>query len=186
MAIILLVGPSGSGKSTAEKELVLNYPETYHKAVSHTTRKPRDGEKDGADYHFASKEHFNTLEKENKFIESTEYVGNKYGVSKEEIKPNKDTIIVVEPNGARQILDWARGNERVIVIYFDIPLKDRIKGMKDRGDNEEKILERANNETVSLSALQDLNIKPDYKVKKLDRNTTKKVHQFIQISKNFQ
>ena len=51
-----MCGPSGAGKTTLFKRLMSDFPKTYGFSVSHTTRSPREGETDGVDYHYVSKE----------------------------------------------------------------------------------------------------------------------------------
>ena len=53
---IVLSGPSGVGKSTILKRLMADFPNSFGFSVSHTSRNPREGEKNGVDYHFSDKE----------------------------------------------------------------------------------------------------------------------------------
>jgi len=77
-----VVGPSGVGKSTLIKRLQAEFPDDFGFSVSHTTRKPRPGEKDGVDYHFAPIEAVRAEIGEGKFVEYAEVHGNIYGTSK--------------------------------------------------------------------------------------------------------
>ena len=58
---IVLSGPSGVGKSTILKRLMADFPNSFGFSVSHTSRNPREGEKNGVDYHFSDKETVSTL-----------------------------------------------------------------------------------------------------------------------------
>ena len=78
---VVLSGPSGSGKSTLLKKLFKDHPDTFGFSISHTTRKPRDGEKQGVDYHFVTNEEFDELVREAKFIEHAKFGGNCYGTT---------------------------------------------------------------------------------------------------------
>jgi guanylate kinase len=56
--VLVVVGPSGVGKGTLIGKIREEYPEKFAFKISHTTRKPRDGEVDGKHYYFISKEEF--------------------------------------------------------------------------------------------------------------------------------
>ena len=82
---VILCGPSGVGKSTLISMLRKEFPEDYGFSVSHTTRAPRPGEKDGIDYYFVQKE---DMEKEiaaGVFLETAHVHGNIYGTSKKSV-----------------------------------------------------------------------------------------------------
>jgi guanylate kinase len=66
---IVISGPSGVGKGTLYKLLFQRHPDTFTLSVSHTTRSPRPGEKDGVDYHFVTKEAFLELKAKDGFVE---------------------------------------------------------------------------------------------------------------------
>jgi guanylate kinase len=95
--LIVVSGPSGSGKSTLIKMLLKKHPELLF-SVSHTTRTKRDGEIDGKDYIFISKDDFEKMIKENSFLEWAEVHRHFYGSSWKEIE-RKST------QGASLILD---------------------------------------------------------------------------------
>ncbi|CCW66941.1 unnamed protein product [Phytomonas sp. Hart1] len=74
--ILVVVGPSGCGKSTLIRRLRRDFPREAGFSVSHTTRSPRAGEKDGVDYHFVSKSHFKGLINNHAMVEYT-WLGEK-------------------------------------------------------------------------------------------------------------
>ncbi|KAL9102797.1 MAG: hypothetical protein Q9163_002115, partial [Psora crenata] len=78
--------PSGSGKSTILERLFAAHPETFGFSVSHTTRKPRDGEQDGREYNFTTPESFLALVSQGGFIEHAKFGGNYYGTSVTAVK----------------------------------------------------------------------------------------------------
>ena len=80
-----MCGPSGTGKSTLIGLLREEFPEDFGFSVSHTTRGPRPGERDGIDYHFAVKADMEKAIAEGKFLESANVHGNLYGTSFEAI-----------------------------------------------------------------------------------------------------
>ena len=79
-AILILSGPSGCGKSTLLKEVYKEIND-YYFSISTTTRSPRDGEVNGVDYFFVSKEEFEEDIKNDDFLEYALVHGNYYGTS---------------------------------------------------------------------------------------------------------
>lgn len=76
---LVICGPSGSGKSTLLKRLFKEFPHTFGFSVSHTTRKPRDGEENGVHYHFVTVEDMQAGIENGEFIETAVFSGNMYG-----------------------------------------------------------------------------------------------------------
>ena len=100
MSTIVLIGASGSGKSTIENELNNN---GFRKIVSYTTREPRDGEKNGKDYWFVTKDTFKDMLAEGLFAEYEEYSqGRFYGTLKSDYVEGNN-VVVLTPNGIRQL-----------------------------------------------------------------------------------
>ena len=77
-AILVLSGPSGAGKSTIINQASDSIGEFYF-SISTTTRKPRDGERDGVDYYFVTKEEFKEDIKTGNFLEYATVHDNYYG-----------------------------------------------------------------------------------------------------------
>lgn len=76
---LVLCGPSGSGKSTLLKRLLKEFPDKFGFSVSHTTRLPRPGEKNGVHYHFTNKTDMIAAIEKGEFIETATFSGNMYG-----------------------------------------------------------------------------------------------------------
>lgn len=142
--LVGLIGPSGCGKSWAENLMSKNL--SYKKLISSTTREPREGEVDGVDYYFLKKEEWDSSE----FIEEVEFAGNKYGLKKSELDTEKNCVVVIEPNGAKQILQYLKENPILtpFLVHFDISSEERIKNMKKRGDSEESIQKRIESDDI--------------------------------------
>ncbi|KIH71083.1 guanylate kinase [Salinicoccus roseus] len=105
--LIVLSGPSGVGKGTVRKA-IFEHPETDFKySISMTTREKREGEVDGVDYFFKTKEEFESLIEQDKFIEYAQYVGNYYGTPVEYVEQTMadghDVFLEIEVEGAKQV-----------------------------------------------------------------------------------
>ncbi len=105
--LIVLSGPSGVGKGTVRKA-IFDDPDTGFKySISMTTRKMREGEVDGVDYFFKTREEFESLIEQDKFIEHAQYVGNYYGTPVdyvvETMEKGHDVFLEIEVEGAKQV-----------------------------------------------------------------------------------
>ena len=104
--LIVISGFSGAGKGTLMKKLIENYDQ-YALSVSMTTRAPRDGEVDGREYFFATREQFEEKITQGGLIEYAQYCENYYGTPKdyveEQLEAGKDVILEIEIQGAMKI-----------------------------------------------------------------------------------
>uniref|UniRef100_A0A667WYJ5 MAGUK p55 scaffold protein 4 n=1 Tax=Myripristis murdjan TaxID=586833 RepID=A0A667WYJ5_9TELE len=100
--LIVLVGASGVGVNELRKRLIKLNPSTFQGAVPHTTRPIREGEETGREYHFVTKELFEYLVCNHRFLEYGEYKGHLYGTSSDSVaevlKRGQMCIIDVEPH----------------------------------------------------------------------------------------
>ena len=141
--LIVISGPSGVGKGTVCKKLVEYFNAWY--SVSVTTREKRDGEIEGKDYFFVTKQQFEEKIKDNDFLEYATYNNNYYGTLKSKIEEhlnNKiDVFTEIEVNGAKNIKNIYNDS---ILIYILPPslkeLEDRLRGRKT--EDEETIQKR--------------------------------------------
>lgn len=147
--MIILIGESGSGKSTIERQLT-NFG--FERAISHTTRPMRDGEKDGVDYHFISKDEFNKMFDAGEFLEHVEFNGNLYGLHKSNIKD--EVVAVVEPKGMRQLSKLP--DIHITSVYLKASEELRRKRMLARGDSVEAVEQRIVNDRECFAGLEDL------------------------------
>lgn len=147
--MIVLVGESASGKSSIERFLVNNYE--YKKVVSYTTRPPRDGEIDGVDYHFIAVEKFLKLRADGFFAETATYRDWYYGVAKEDCTDDK--IAVLTPHGLRQISKVDGIN--VTSFYINVPRRDRLIKILQRGDNIEEAYRRSLSDVGQFDGVED-------------------------------
>jgi guanylate kinase len=104
--LLVLSSPSGGGKTTIAKSL-LQARDDLGYSVSATTRPIREGERDGVDYHFLSRDEFLRRAEAGEFIEWATYAGNLYGTLRGEIErifaQGRTAVLDVEIEGARQI-----------------------------------------------------------------------------------
>ena len=84
--VLVVVGPSGVGKDTLMQKVFDNHPNVFKKGVTHTSRKMREGEKEGYNYYYVTEEEFLKMKSENKFVEFNYYNKNYYGLSKMELE----------------------------------------------------------------------------------------------------
>ncbi len=149
--VLILSGPSGSGKSTLYKKVCGD----FEFSVSCTTRAPREGEADGVDYHFITKERFQELLKEDAFAEHAEVHGNYYGTLKSELtgrlERGIDVLLDIDVQGAMQLRALCGRDQQfadACVFVFVMPpsydeLERRLRG---RGsETEETLTRRLNN-----------------------------------------
>ncbi|MFF2484134.1 guanylate kinase [Paenibacillus sp. NPDC058071] len=130
--LIVLSGPSGVGKGTVCSVLRKKVPELVY-SVSATTRSPREGEIDGVNYFFKSREQFQDMIARDALLEHAEYVGNFYGTPRDfverTLESGKDVILEIEVQGALKVKEkFPQG-----VFVFLMPpsldeLKQRITG----------------------------------------------------------
>lgn len=141
--LIVLSGPSGVGKGTVRKELFKQPNTNYEYSVSMTTREPREGEVDGVDYFFKTREQFEQLIEEGKLLEYAEYVGNYYGTPidyvNETLDAGRDVFLEIEVVGAAQVRQKAPDG---LFIFLAPPslsaLEDRLIG---RGTESSEIIQ---------------------------------------------
>ncbi|MCQ2801622.1 MAG: hypothetical protein MJ222_03105 [Bacilli bacterium] len=143
--MILLVGASASGKTVTALDLQKRYG--LVKAVTTTTREKRVGETDGIEYFFISKEEFKKRLKEGKFVEHSLYNDNYYGCGVDQVDDNK--IVVLDPNGLHSFLKL--NNKHVVSFLLIADEKTRHERMVSRGDKQENITKRLENDVNDFS-----------------------------------
>lgn len=105
--LIVLSGPSGVGKGTVRQAIFSQEDTKFEYSISVTTRKPREGERNGVDYFFKSREEFEHMIENKKLLEWAEYVGNYYGTPvdyvEQTLSEGKDVFLEIEVQGALQV-----------------------------------------------------------------------------------
>jgi len=125
--ILILSSPSGAGKTTLTKKISLK--NNFLISISHTTRKPRSNETNGLDYFFVSKEEFEKLISDNKFLEHAKSFDNYYGSSKDFVVENlgkgKNVVFDIDWQGTEQIKE-KKLKYKIITIFILPPSKDEL------------------------------------------------------------
>ena len=105
--LFIVSAPSGAGKTTLCRAVLGRFPDMQY-SISHTTRSPRKGEKDGVDYYFTSIQAFESGIKQHKWAEWARVYDNYYGTSAEfidaRIKAGNDVLLDIDVQGASQII----------------------------------------------------------------------------------
>lgn len=139
--LIVYTGASGVGKGTIMKKLLEKNP-NLRLSVSATTRAPREGEQDGREYYFVSRERFDELIEEDGFLEHAEYVGNKYGTPKQAVfrmlDEGLDVILEIEVKGFLQVKEACPD---CVTIFIAPPSFEELQArLRGRGTEDEEVI----------------------------------------------
>jgi len=138
--LFVVSGPSGSGKTTLTREVLRRFGNLQF-SVSYTTRKPRNGEIDGEDYHFISEDTFNEMVEGEKFAEYALVHGNYYGTPLDEIERAKkggiDLVLDIDVKGAGQLRSRFDSSVHCFVVpsSFEL-LKKRLNARNSDADRQ--------------------------------------------------
>lgn len=125
--LIVISGFSGAGKGTLVKALLQKYS-NYALSISMTTRAPREGERDGTEYFFTTKEKFEETIGQNGLIEYASYCGNYYGTPRayveEQMALGNNVILEIEIQGALKIKEKFPES---LLIFVTPPSADELK-----------------------------------------------------------
>jgi len=141
--LFVITAPSGAGKTSLIDALVRADP-SLKLSVSYTTRAPRQGEKDGVDYHFVDDAAFLAMQARGEFLESAEVHGYRYGTSKkvitETLARGEDLILEIDWQGARQVRAVYPGCVGIFILPPSIEELER--RMRSRGQDAEPVIRR--------------------------------------------
>src|SRR4051812_19701640 len=104
--LFIVSAPSGAGKTTIVEDLVASTP-ALRMSRSYTSRAARQGEADGVDYNFVTRERFESMIAAHDFLEWADVFGNLYGTSAADterlLAAGEDVVLVIDVQGARQV-----------------------------------------------------------------------------------
>jgi guanylate kinase len=164
--LFIVSAPSGTGKTTLVERLVHAVP-NLRLSRSYTSRSARNGEHDGVDYNFISRDRFAQMAEAGEFLESADVFGNYYGTSAADTEASlargEDVVLVIDVQGARQVR--TRGIETVGI--FVLPpsaaiLEQRLRGRsKDSEDQIRRRLDVARREVAEYAQYEYVIINDD-------------------------
>ena len=138
--LIVVSAPSGCGKGTVLHEILKD--DSFYCSVSATTRKPREGEINGVNYYFLSKEEFEQKIKDDAMLEYAQYCENYYGTLKQEVDSNlekgKNVILEIDVQGAMQIKK--QRPEGVFIFMLPPSVKELERRLRKRGTETDDVI----------------------------------------------
>jgi len=155
--LIVVSAPSGAGKTTVVERLIQAAPD-LRMSRSYTSRPARDGEADGVDYNFVSRDRFEAMIAGDQFLEWADVFGNLYGTgvvdTERALAGGDDLVLVIDVQGARQVRRHRRGAVSVFLLppSFAV-LEARLRGRSR--DSEEQIRRRLDTARQEVAAVSE-------------------------------
>lgn len=142
-SVVVISAPSGSGKSTLVRRLVASLPGLVF-SVSHTTRPRREGEIDGRDYFFVTREQFERMIAADSFIEWAEVFGHLYGTSKgqidEALGAGQDILLDIDVQGYQQVRKCLP--DAISVFVMPPSFQDLKRRLSNRHSDSPQVIEK--------------------------------------------
>lgn len=141
--LVVVSAPSGTGKSTVLRRL-MKLRKNLVFSVSATTRSPRSGETEGMDYFFLSREEFDHMVREDKFLEHADYAGNRYGTPKAAVEAQlargNDVYLDIEVRGAMQVR--SRCPDALMIFLMPPGMEELERRLVSRGTDPPEVIRR--------------------------------------------
>ena len=136
--LVILSGVSGAGKDTIKKELIKRMDNVIS-LPSFTSREPREGEEEGVQYHFITREEFMNKIAQDEFYEYDIHHNNYYGTSKklmnEKIQSGKIIVKDIEVNGTENLIRLLANETKLVPIFLKVDREELKRRLINRGDN---------------------------------------------------
>ncbi len=137
--LIVLSGPSGVGKGTVLKEVMKDESLKLAFSISMTTRAKREGEEDGVNYFFVTRDEFEQAVRDGKMLEYAEFVGNYYGTPLEYVEKLRNegmnVILEIEVQGCMQVREKVPDALTIFIVPPSMEeLESRIRGRKTEAE----------------------------------------------------
>lgn len=150
--LVVISGFSGSGKGTLMKKLTADY-DNYALSISMTTRRPREGEINGREYFFVTREEFEERIADDGMIEYASYCDNFYGTPKayveEQLEKGKDVILEIEIQGAHKVKE--RYPEAILLFVMPPSAQELYRRLKGRGTETDEVISKRMTRAVEES-----------------------------------
>jgi len=148
--LVVISAPSGGGKTTLCQQLLAARP-AMTRAVTCTTRPPRQGEQDGVDYYFLEAAAFLKRVQAGHFLEHATVYGHSYGILKAEVlgklRQGRDVLLNVDVQGAATIRQRAQEDAELrralVSVFLTPPAMDIVEGrLRKRGTDSEAVIQK--------------------------------------------
>ena len=174
-------GPSGAGKGTLREKALSDIKNLVY-SISCTTRKPREGETDGVQYRFITREKFEEDIEKNLFLEYAHVHSDYYGTLKadvvRELEAGRNVLLEIDVQGALQVREKIK--EAVLIFIAPPSISELEKRLRDRHtETEENLKLRLSN------AAKELELKDKYDYVIINDDLEKASHEIRNLIENF-
>lgn len=182
--LAVVSGFSGAGKGTLMKALLSEHADQYALSISATTRGPREGEVDGREYFFKTKEQFEQMIAEDALIEHACYVGNYYGTPKsyvmEQLEAGKNVILEIEIQGALAVKE--KFPDTLLLFVTPPSAQELERRLRGRGTETDEVIKSRLKRAVEEAEFMD---RYDYILVNDDLETcVQEMHELIQAQRH--
>jgi guanylate kinase len=139
--LFVISAPSGAGKTTLTEQVLKKFPQLSY-SISHTTRKPRQGEIHGRDYFFIDEQEFKARIAQDQWIEWAQVHGNFYGTDKAfvsgKLEKGENLLLDIDVQGAKQIMNSDLGFVSIFILPPSIEVLEQ--RLESRGTDSPSVI----------------------------------------------